>query len=177
MKKTVFIIVVSIYGISQFGVILIPNMQPIVHAICYYQFSSEKNADSKDSLLILDSSSYIKAKTDDREVFLNGSLYDIKSIRKIGSTFSLCITKDVDETKWYGFFEDLLNQIKRNQHSQHPINKNLLKWMFSLYSAISPIHNFIFPPNAAAHYLLKDDSSALTSFQKYNFQPPDFRIS
>ena len=95
------------------------------------------NSDTRFQKIILSINDFHKKKINAREIFINGKLYDIKSISIIGNKIELLAFHDKKEEN---IFAEIKKAIRNNNEQNSQLPNRLIKLLTLFY--VSPIHYY-----------------------------------
>jgi len=137
MRKLLIIFLLTVYCISQTGVLAWYYGKNLIHAVSanWQRFKTTIDNNSNLLHLKLDTATY-RTKIKDDEISLNGTLYDITKTSVSGKTIYLTLEKDEAETYLLKQYNLLTNWIKKHQPSKQS-EQYVLNWMMKLYFSCS----------------------------------------
>ena len=140
MRKTLVFILLLIYAGSQLLPVLIYYHEPVIHTISIFRQQIRSGIREREGTTLsitISNDQYLLAKQPKNEIILDGSRYDIKSIRISGSKVSMELLKDEKEDYLLHLFKRM-SASSKNDHSQKKTSKPG-KWFFKTHLIVKRI--------------------------------------
>ncbi|SRR5260221_356284 len=133
MQKWTVIIILSVYATSQLCSVLVYHFRSAIHSFYYYKQQASMQEGKQEKMeIVLSRSEYKEARRDEKEVDINGALYDIGSIAFNSDKVYLEVVRDDHETHFLRILDQLISLPVRNQNPTD--NENLLwTWLLKIY--------------------------------------------
>ncbi len=139
MRKTIVFILLLIYAGSQLLPVLIYYHEPVIHTISIFrqQIRSIRSREGSTLSITISNDQYLLAKQAKNEIILDGSRYDIKSIRILGNKVSMELLKDEKEDYLLHLFKRMSASSKNNHQQKKNIKPG--KWFFKTHLIVKRI--------------------------------------
>lgn len=132
MRKLPSILFLLLYTGIQTGMLAWDYYQPLAHFICY-RLNRPGPQKSKPVVIKIDYATYKSSLRDDREIFWQGDLYDIKQVTVTGHTVELMAEKDDLENRWMTLYDNLQRHIAGSRSRHWPERREYYQWLLKLY--------------------------------------------
>jgi len=175
MKKIIVRLLLLIFFATQFGSILSDIGAPVIHAVCYRKTFKWLSASSGDRILVLDSTSFRRSLTDDREIRIAGELFDIISISRKGKNLHLKVSSDALETRLANIIQQIRDAVRKSS-GRHQQGKQVQSWLFKLYCRDEGTSTDVIPEIISSTYNFAGIPKLQPGIHNRHLQPPDLFV-
>lgn len=133
MRKLGTIILLSLFGAVQIGVLAWYCYKPAIHTVCYEFFRQHKDQQENDRVIRMSVAAFRSAKQDEDEILWAGELYDVTKKTTEGNEVVLRVRKDMWENYLVTVWNDICRQIEKNKPFQTPAGSGICQWIFKWF--------------------------------------------